>query len=128
MGRGCHGPGWEMDHPGIIYAYLLVVRDSVLIDSPVTAFQANKVKKPGGWLRGHRTTRPFLSGIRKRRLGPGLKNQKRGYSRSATRGCVLTGTTDETQPRSPGKSPVKGVEEKFRNELRKSEKNFECPR
>lgn len=50
----------ETGHPGIIFAYLLAVQDNVLIDSPVTAFQANKVKKPGGWFCGFRATRlPF---------------------------------------------------------------------
>jgi hypothetical protein len=123
---GFHGPGLETGEPGIIFACLPSVQDSVLIDSPVTAFQANKVKKPGGWFWDFGTTRPLFNRQTKERPKARAGNEKKGVH--ATRGRVSKGTTDETRPRPPGSPRAKMDEQKFRNELRKSEKNFESPR
>lgn len=80
----------ETDHPGIIYAYLLSIQDNVLTNSPVTAFQANKVKKTGGWFCGFRTTRLPFTWHTKQRLKGRAGNVKKGVY--ATRGCVSMGT------------------------------------
>ncbi len=128
----------ETGHPGIIYAYLLVVQDNVLIDSPVTAFQANKVKKTGGWFYGFCTTRPLFIRDTKKTPKARAGNTKEGVY--ATRGCVSTGTTRETRPRPRGQlflifSTSQLInsfplffstdEEKFRNEFRKSESIYD---
>jgi hypothetical protein len=115
----------ETGHPGIIYAYLLSVQDNVLIESPVTAFQANKVMKPGGWFCVSRITRPFFIRYTKKTPEAGPGNAKKGVY--ATGGCVSTGTREETRPRPRGSFLLKMDEETFRNEFRKSESIYEIP-